>query len=184
MNVTASPMPLVVNGKEYTICPLSDYASHSVTQWLRADLMSSAWMAEKKVNTQGGNGAELATTVIQAALQIEWTDNSGVAVLRSDAGLSRLLCESLKPSMSGITQSKAAAILKSTDEVKQEFWDIFLAVNDLIEVEDDGLEKKKPSTFQPDQNGALRDALRENESDSNGTSKGDAHTTGNPCGKR
>ena len=141
MNVTASPMPLTINGKEYQITPLSDQSSHGVTQWLRADLMKSAWLAEQEVNKAGESGAEFAKVILQACLGVEWTDANGTAVLRTDRGLARLLVESLRPTVAGITQTMAIDLLKA-DGAKGEFWDVFLAVNDFEEV-DDTIEKKK-----------------------------------------
>ena len=150
MNTTASPMPLTIDGTEYQISPLSDQASHGVTQWLRADVMASAWMAEQEVNRRGGNGAELAKAIIQAVLQVEWTDQNGAAVLRGDRGLARLLLESLKPTVAGITEKKAASLLKSEEGVKTKFWDTFLMVNDLQEVDDGDAPKKKSDAVHGD----------------------------------
>ena len=156
MNVTASPMPLVIDGTEYLITPLSDQATQNITMWLRGSLMKSAYMAEKEINKEGGNGAEFAKTIIQACLQVEWSDNNGTAVLRTDTGLARLLVESLKPTVAGITQNKAAELLK-VEGAKGEFWDVFLAVNDLVQVsEDDSLKKKRDNSVQPEAGGTVQ----------------------------
>ena len=161
MNVTASPMPLVIDGTEYLITPLSDQATQNITQWLRGSLMKSAYMAEKEINKEGGNGAEFAKTIIQACLQVEWSDNNGTAVLRTDTGLARLLVESLKPTVAGITQNKAAELLK-VEGAKGEFWDVFLAVNDLVQVsEDDSLKKKRDNSVQPASGGTIQGTVDE-----------------------
>ena len=118
-------MPLTIDGTEYQITPLSDQATHNITMWLRGSLMKSAYMAEQEINKEGGNGAEFAKTIIQACLQVEWSDNNGTAVLRTDTGLARLLVESLKPTVAGITQNKAAELLK-VEGAKGEFWDCLL----------------------------------------------------------
>ena len=81
-------MPLTIDGNEYQITPLSDQASHSVTQWLRADLMASSWMAEGAIQQRGGNAQPFAKSILQACLDVQWTDRNGAAVLRTDRGLS------------------------------------------------------------------------------------------------
>ena len=141
MNVTASPIPITVDGTEYQIHPLTDQASHNITQWLRADLMASAWLAEGSIQQRGGNPQPFAKSILQACLDVQWTDKNGAAVLRTDRGLSRLLLESLKPSVPGITQNMTAALLK-VEGTKDDFWRTFLAVNDFEEV-DESFEKKK-----------------------------------------
>lgn len=170
-------MPLMIDGTEYQISPLSDQASHGVTQWLRADVMSSAWMAEQEVNRRGGNGAELAKSIIQAVLQVEWTDKNGAAVLRGDRGLARLLMESLKPTVAGITESKAASLLKSEEGVKTKFWDTFLMVNDYQEVDGDAL-KKKSDAVHGDAGATVSLAMDDGKEASGGTSNANANPTG------
>ena len=177
MNVTASPMPLIINDHEYLISPLSDQATQNITMWLRGSLMKSAYMAEQEINKEGGNGAKFAKTIIQACLQVEWSDNNGTAVLRTDTGLARLLVESLKPTVAGITQNKAAELLK-VEGAKGEFWDVFLAVNDLVQVsEDDSLKKKRDNSVQPATGGVVQGAVGKGPSVANGTSKANPNPT-------
>jgi len=178
MNITASPMPLEIGGTEYLLHPLSDQASHNISLWLRADVMSSAWMAEQEVNRRGGKGADLAKAIIQAVLQVEWTDQNGAAVLRGDRGLARLLLESLKPTVAGITEKKAASLLKSEEGVKTKFWDTFLMVNDLQEVDDGDALKKKSDAVLGDAGATLSTTMADGKEASGGTGNANANPTG------
>ena len=177
MNTTASPMPLTIDGTEYQITPLSDQASHNITLWLRSDVMASAWMAEQEVNRRGGNGAELAKAIIQAVLQVEWTDQNGAAVLRGDRGLARLLLESLKPTVAGITEKKAASLL-SGEGVKTQFWDTFLMVNDLQEVDDGDALKKKSDAVHGDAGATVPTTMADGKEASGGIGNANANSTG------
>ena len=159
MNITASPIPLVVGEKEFQLSPLSDQASHALTQWVRADLMASAWMAEGTLrkDPKCTDSEEFRKSIMQAALGVEWTDEGGTAILKSPVGLSRLLVESLRPTTPGVTQRMAMAIL-AVEGVPDAFWDLFLMVNDLQEL-DGEVSKKKADTVQSDAGGNLSESV-------------------------
>jgi len=148
-------MPLVVGDKEYQITPLSDQASHALTQWVRADLMASAWIAETKLREDPDcvDSGKFRKSIMQAALDVEWSDENGTVVLRSKMGQVRLLMESLRPTFPGITQGIASGIL-AVEGVADQFWDTFLLVNDLQELDPDD-SKKKADKLQSDEAGDL-----------------------------
>jgi len=193
MNITGSPATWTVGESEYQITPLSDQASHSVSLWVRSDLMQSAYMAQDRmrsdpdVSTQQADDFKKA--IVQAALEIEWTDENGSLLLRTDMGLARLLVESLRTTMANITQAKALTILKPRDEEgkllreesekrKTEFWDLFMAVNDLKEIDPSDTEKKNRTEPREEAGGHLPPSLGEEGDSSERSSEADADTTG------
>ena len=195
MNITGSPATWTVGESEYQITPLSDQASHSVSLWVRSDLMQSAYMAQERMRNDPDVSTKQADdfkkSIVQAALEIEWTDKNGSLVLRTDLGLARLLVESLRPTVASITQAGALSILKPRDEDgklmreeserrKTEFWDLFMAVNDLKEVDpqDVGSGEKKNSDGSPETGGNLQLSLEEEGDSSEPSSEADADATG------
>ena len=151
MNITGASAPITLQGKEYQITPLSDQARGALTQWVRSDLMAVTMKAKQSlykdpdVTTDALEG--MAKSIIQAVQQVEWLDDNGSAVIRTRLGMARLLLESLKPTVAAITEAKCVALLKDADE-SELFWETFLMVNDMQEVEvgegeSGSIEKKK-----------------------------------------
>lgn len=157
MNLTASPQPVTLQGVEYTIKPLSDEADHNVTQWVRSELLAITYAARNKVAELGENPDEFVKSIVSEIRKVEWMDDEGASVLRTKFGMARVLLESIKPTHAGASQLGCVAMLADPTEAEI-FWQTFLMVNDLSEIDDDST-----------------DAIQKKSKDSSGEASGTVH---------
>ena len=130
MNVTGSPVSLVLDDRELPLYPLTDGAVNEVTLWVRSNFIRSVRMS--LAGADSATEARQMRLAYRTSLEIDWLTKPGSLAVMTFDGRCKLLQVSTKPR---ITHQQARGILTDNGspdtEAMQLFWDLFTLVNDL-----------------------------------------------------
>lgn len=150
MNVTASPIPIDINGKEYLLKPLSDDAIQQVSNWVRGSFIAS--VRESLVDAPAQEWTRSMELAFKTSQSIDWLSEEGQKAILTLDGQAKLLHVSLVPTTVGITYAKCRDMFYTKDDagnrvpngdVLEDFADKFGLVNDLQIDDSDDPSKKK-----------------------------------------
>jgi hypothetical protein len=125
-DVTSSPRPIRLGGKEYLMSPLSDRDIEELDQWLKSKVIQMAIDAIPQ-NASDQICRSVLDSANRVAMEISWMSPEGARQMRTLDGMARLFWQSIKinhPEMSHIDVRKCLVDARVVDEALSAFDDL------------------------------------------------------------
>lgn len=109
-DVTAAPMPLMLAGTEYLMCPLSDKDIAELDNWLRSGMIKAASDSLTDDMSQAARD-EVLRVAITEARSTSFLTGTGARVMATPDGIARVLWQGLKRRHPELTHEKVREML-------------------------------------------------------------------------
>ena len=120
---TAAPIDVTVDGKQYTLTPLSDRSNCELDNWLRARIVAVA-RASLDEDASEKVKKETMERAFDHALKTSWLLNSD-ALLRTPDGVLRFVFQLLRPAHPNLTMEELAGMLRRDPDALGRVMDAF-----------------------------------------------------------